>query len=97
MDCTSQACGGFEFRFATEVLPAPAMFVNLNAYHFLSARTAQSAFSILVSGSANARFVQIIRVGDSSAAEVATSVPIPANNAARPVGDRFGSPNAASD
>lgn len=38
LDCAEQACGGFDFRFAVEVIPAPAMNVDLFDYHALTAR-----------------------------------------------------------
>ncbi len=36
--CAGAACGGFDFRFATPVLPAPAMVVDLADFHQLSMR-----------------------------------------------------------
>lgn len=37
-DCADDGCGGFDFRYATPVLPEPAMHVDLGDYRFLSAR-----------------------------------------------------------
>lgn len=70
LDCDSPACGGFDFRFATEVLPPPAMHVDLGDFRFLSARRSgpdAEAISILVSRAAGVGFVQIIRVGPPDA------------------------------
>ena len=39
--CAGRDCGGFDFRFGLDVLPAPAMFVDLFDYRFLSARLGQ--------------------------------------------------------
>ncbi len=62
-ECEAAACGGFDFRFATEVLPAPDMYVDLTDFRFLSARRGPvDHIGVLVSASANAGFVQIIRV-----------------------------------
>jgi OOP family OmpA-OmpF porin len=63
LDCAALQCGGFDFRFATEVLPAPAMFVDLTDFRFLSATRGASAVSLLVSGTPTRRFLQVIRVG----------------------------------
>lgn len=64
LDCKTQACGGFDFRFATEVLPGPGMYVDLTDFRFLSARGPENtAISVLVSRSAAAGFVQVIHVG----------------------------------
>jgi len=62
LDCKAQECGGFDFRFATEVMDEPAMHVDLGEFRFLSATRSESATAILVSRSAAAVFVQIITV-----------------------------------
>jgi len=62
-DCHAATCGGFDFRFATEVLPAPDMYVDLTDFRYLSARRGeQDHIGLLVSGSSTAGFIQIIRV-----------------------------------
>ncbi len=77
LDCRTRQCGGFDFRFGTEVLPGPGMYVDLTDFRFLSARgTGGSAVSVLVSRSAAAGFVQIIRVG-AAAGEARSVAPDP--------------------
>lgn len=69
-ECAAQGCGGFDFRFETEVLPGPAMYVNLSDYRFVSARkpgNSADAVSLLVSRSANAGFIQIIQLRSPTA------------------------------
>lgn len=62
--CANQGCGGFDFRFDIEVLPAPSMHVNLIDYRFLSAEhPTEGAISILTSRNQSAGFIQIIRAG----------------------------------
>jgi OOP family OmpA-OmpF porin len=62
-ECDSAACGGFDFRFAIEVLPAPDMYVDLTDFRYLAAqRDEQDYFGVLISASTNAGFIQIIRV-----------------------------------
>lgn len=64
LDCVDRACGGFDFRFDTFVLPAPGMYVDLTDYHFLSALgPGGSAVSILASRDTDAGYVQTVRVG----------------------------------
>ena len=83
LDCPARACGGFDFRFGTLVLPAPEMFVNLNAYHFVSALAPDGrAVSVLASRDSAMSYVQIIRVGGAAQATPGTA-PI----APRPLGD----------
>ncbi len=72
-ECHDTTCGGFDFRFATPVIPAPHMYVDLGDYRFLSARRADGAVaSLLVSRSDAAVFVQVIRVEEP---DVITPVP----------------------
>lgn len=61
-ECAAQTCGGFDFRFNTDVLPEPDMHVDLGDFRFLSALKGDEAVSILVSRSAGAGYVQITRV-----------------------------------
>ena len=69
-ECHARACGGFDFRFATEVLPAPDMYVDLMDFRFMSLRrTDGDHIGVLVSASASAGFVQIIRVTADPEAE----------------------------
>lgn len=62
LDCAAEACGGFDFRAAIEVLPPPAMFADLADFRYLSAVAEGEALSLLVSRSDQRGFVQIIRV-----------------------------------
>ena len=64
-ECSARSCGGFDFRFGTEVLRAPNMYVDLTDYRFLSAKSpdATQALSLLVSRDAETVFVQLIEVG----------------------------------
>ncbi|WP_319825012.1 OmpA family protein [Thalassovita sp.] len=71
-ECSGADCGGFDFRFATEVLPAPSMHVDLTDFRFLSARSADSEhLGLLVSRTENAGFVQLIRVARTALEPVA--------------------------
>lgn len=77
-ECVADSCGGFDFRYGTDVIAEPDMHVDLGDYQFLSARKADddaSALSLLVSRSPSAGFVQIIQVGEQAAlpAEPVTS------------------------
>lgn len=68
LDCAARVCGGFDFRFATEVMKGPAMYVDLSAYRFLSARSPEGDYlTLLVSHSPATGFVQVIRASASPA------------------------------
>lgn len=66
-ECDDNACGGFDFRFETDVLAAPAMHVDLGDYRYLAARRpdadAPDYVSLLVSRTSKAGYVQMTRVG----------------------------------
>ncbi|WP_424985679.1 OmpA family protein [Microbulbifer sp. S227A] len=67
-ECKDRDCGGFDFRFETEIVPAPDMHVDIRNYRFLSAtRASDDAVSILVSRSGNAAYIQTIRVAPDGA------------------------------
>ncbi|MEL6882872.1 MAG: OmpA family protein [Pseudomonadota bacterium] len=68
LDCNQISCGGFDFRFAIDVLPAPNMYVNIRAYHYLSATQPDSGAFVTVLASAvdAAGYLQVIEVGEST-------------------------------
>lgn len=77
LDCDARACGGFDFRFATEVIPAPDMYVANRDYRFLSAVAGEAGLSLLVSRVSGLIYVQMIRVtppGEDAPATVAPDV-----------------------
>lgn len=78
-ECEARSCGGFDFRFGTDVMPEPDMHVDLSDYRFLSAVSGKEAVSILVSRSASAGYVQITRVTEApaAAAQPATEIDLP--------------------
>ena len=66
-ECRDSDCGGFDFRFGTDVLPAPDMHVDLTSYRFLAARKGAEAVSLLISRNRQSSYVQIIQVGAGAA------------------------------
>lgn len=66
-ECTTEVCGGFDFRFTTDVLPEPVMHVDLGDFRFLSAQRLGGAVpeyvSLLVSRGPNTAFVQMVLMG----------------------------------
>lgn len=72
--CDTDACGGFDFRFAIHVLPEPEMHVDLGDFRFLSAErvtdTGPEYVSLLVSRSSDSAYVQMTRVGPALAPDL---------------------------
>ncbi|WP_439153982.1 OmpA family protein [Yoonia sp.] len=65
-DCQTEACGGFDFRFAVDTLPPPEMQINIGDFRFLTARrdaeNGPDYISLFVSRTAQAGFVQVTQV-----------------------------------
>lgn len=75
-ECEDTTCGGFDFRYGTEVIGEPEMHVDLGDYHFLTASrpgAAPDAVSLMVSRSASSGFVQMVGVGAAEALPVAAA------------------------
>ncbi|KIC45117.1 cell envelope biogenesis protein OmpA [Ruegeria sp. ANG-S4] len=66
-ECEARACGGFDFRFGTEVVPTPDMYVAIQDFRFLSASRGENVLSLLVSRNPPDGFVQLIRVAPVAA------------------------------
>lgn len=64
-ECEARTCGGFDFRFGTDVIPEPDMHVDMGDFRFLSAERDGEAISILVSRTAFLAYVQLVRVTDA--------------------------------
>jgi OOP family OmpA-OmpF porin len=84
LDCDAKACGGFDFRFAIETLPGPNMYVNIRAFHFVTAlrmkdSTPVEAVTVLASTSATSAYVQIVQAGalEGGAVTVAAVADLP--------------------
>jgi len=66
-ECETRSCGGFDFRFETDVVAEPDMHVDLGDFRYLAAKqhagTGDKYVSILVSRSGERGYVQITNVG----------------------------------
>lgn len=82
-ECETQSCGGFDFRYSTQVLPEPAMHVDLGDFRFLSARRTgeegEEVMSLLVSRSAGSGlgYVQAIEVLPAATTPTEAALPQP--------------------
>lgn len=68
-DCETDQCGGFDFRFAIDVMDAPDMFVNLRDFHFATLLSGpegapDAAVMLLASRAQDRLYVQITRVAE---------------------------------
>lgn len=70
-ECETAACGGYDFRYGTDVMTEPDMHVDLGDFRYLAAeRTTPRGpefLSLLVSRSASTGFVQLTLIGATDA------------------------------
>ncbi len=65
-ECEDRACGGFDFRFELDLIPAPEMFVDLGDFRYLLMQKPglePHTVSIVTSRSSDAGFVHLTFVG----------------------------------
>jgi len=58
--CDTEDCGGFDFRFSRDVMPPPAMQVDLGDFRYLAAIKDDTAIALLVSRSARIRLTETL-------------------------------------
>ena len=74
--CATTQCGGFDFRFAMDVLPEPQMHVDLGDFRYLVAeRGTGEVASLLVSAALDQGFVQITSVTPGAVAAAVEPLP----------------------
>lgn len=49
LDCNDEICGGFDFRFSVDILPAPHVFVNLSNFRYATLKAEAQFKTILIS------------------------------------------------
>lgn len=78
--CADTDCGGFDFRYALDILPAPRMQVSLGDFRYLAAEREGEHVTLLVSRMRETAYLQLTRVGpmDRAAPDLAVSTRSPA-------------------
>lgn len=62
-ECETEACGGYDFRYGTTLLPEPDMHVNLGDFRYLKAQDQSGqAVALMVSRAGQVGFVQLTHV-----------------------------------
>ncbi|MCA0921793.1 OmpA family protein [Pseudooceanicola nanhaiensis] len=79
LDCADRQCGGFDFRFALEVAPAPDMYIDLFDFHVLTAQRegpeGPEHVQVIASRSGLTGYVQIDRITPAGATLPPPDVP----------------------
>ncbi len=85
-ECETAACGGYDFRYGTSLLPEPEMHVDLGDFRYIAAEKGDEALSLMISRATAATFVQLTRVaaatGPTPAPEPVVGLPDPGPKAA---------------
>ena len=80
-ECETFACGGFDFRFGTDIAAEPAMHVDLGDYRYLAAKRTgpdgASHLALIVSRSSTFGFVQLTDIGPAKAVPTVLIAPTP--------------------
>ncbi|QUS36505.1 OmpA family protein [Falsirhodobacter algicola] len=58
LDCDTDRCGGYDFRYALDLFPEPEMHVDLGDFRFISAQRGAARLAVTVSRSGVEAFVQ---------------------------------------
>ena len=73
-ECETFSCGGFDFRFASDIAAEPAMHIDLGDYRYLAAMRVgpdgPSHLALFVSRSSSFGFVQVTEVGAAKAVAI---------------------------
>ncbi len=76
--CDATLCGGFDFRFAMDVTPEPAMHVDLGNFSYLVARTEAEGgdeyIGLLTSRGGQKGYVHMVRISPSDLSELDVGV-----------------------
>ena len=80
LDCSAEVCGGFDFRFAIETLPAPNMYVDLRQYQFVTAvkgslQSPDAVATLLVSTTDTSAYLQIVEADAEDTQTLAPDTP----------------------
>ena len=75
-ECETEICGGFDFRYGTEVVAEPDMHVDLGDFRYLAAERmgpkGREYLGLLVSKSPDNGFVQLTRIGGEAPVQLAS-------------------------
>lgn len=77
-DCETEACGGFDFRYALDLLPEPEMHVDLADFRYLAARKGRSWLALTVSRSSESGFVHLTTLEAQEITAAASRSPLEA-------------------
>lgn len=74
--CNEDECGGYDFRYALDLVAEPVMHVDLGDFRYISARRTdpEDYLSLMISRSATGGFLQLDFLGDAPAVQLPAMV-----------------------
>ncbi len=75
--CGDRNCGGFDFRFAVDVLPPPQMQVNIADFQYWTGTNDIDHIVLLISRIADTAYIQIDRIGTGAPDAAVAPAPAP--------------------
>lgn len=75
-ECETDGCGGFDFRYALDLLPEPEMHVDLADFRYLAARKGRDWLALTISRSSESGFVHLTTLNAQQIATADTSTPL---------------------
>lgn len=67
-ECATDTCGGFDFRYALDLVQEPQMHIDLGDFRYLAARRGDDWLALTVSRSSESGFVNLTTVGQGAIA-----------------------------
>ncbi len=91
-ECETNDCGGFDFRYALDLLPEPQMHVDLGDFRFFAARKGSEWLALTVSRSSESGFIQLTTLTQHEIANTSppTAIPPSVPPATAPAASDFG-------
>lgn len=77
LDCETDGCGGYDFRYSVEVFPEPQMHVDLGDFRYVSAAKGASRIGVMVSRTADLGFLEVVEAVPSGPAAPTRPAPEP--------------------
>ncbi|MDB6454018.1 OmpA family protein [Falsirhodobacter sp. 20TX0035] len=77
LDCETDACGGYDFRYGVEVFPEPQMHVDLGDFRYISAAKGEARLGLMVSRTADLGFVEVVEVAPPGPEAPTRPAPLP--------------------
>ncbi|WP_164876105.1 OmpA family protein [Falsirhodobacter deserti] len=77
LDCGTDDCGGYDFRYSVSLFPEPEMHVDLGDFRYMTAAKEEGRIGVMVSRTADLGFIEVVQVQPTDAAPATAPAPVP--------------------